>query len=341
MFKNFSMDTLSLLEKLVGIESPSGREEKLASFLLTYLQKLRYNAFMEGLNVLISPERDFIVASHIDTFKILSVFSFDGEYAYGTGVSDAKASIAAILLALERISPERLNFGVVFFSDEEGNGSGSKEFCRIYKPKMAVVMEPTNMAIANVQYGGLELKVEVRGRGAHGAYPEIGENAIEGCIEAMRRLKGINGAKVSVQYIRGGDPDDFVIPDKCEARIEILFKPHLTATNILSKVREILCSSNINLTVIDAYNGFISSRAPKILEDAMRSIGYRVEYTEMPSWTDAVNLHEIAGCDTAIFGPGELYACHTKWERVRIKDVNVAADILVALNNLVGEGKAY
>ncbi|MBS7605426.1 MAG: hypothetical protein QW424_04175 [Candidatus Bathyarchaeia archaeon] len=35
----------------------------------------------------------------------------------------------------------------------------------------------------------------------------------------------------------------------------------------------------------------------------MRSPGYKVEYAEMTSWTDEVNLHEMAGCDTAIFGP--------------------------------------
>ncbi|MEM1550638.1 MAG: M20/M25/M40 family metallo-hydrolase, partial [Candidatus Bathyarchaeia archaeon] len=243
--------------------------------------------------------------------------------------------IAAILLALERIGAERLNFGVVFFSDEENDGNGSKEYCRAYKPKMAVVMEPTNMTIANIQYGGLELRIRAKGRAAHGALPKVGENAIEKCIRAIGELKSIDGVAVSVQHIRGGDPEDFVIPEECEARIEIFFKPSLTARDMLSKVKGILHSVGIDLMVKDIYNGFISSKTPRLLEKAMLSLGYKVEFTEMPSWTDAVNLHEIAGCDVAIFGPGELYTCHTRWERVRVRDVDAAADVLVALNDLL------
>ncbi|MEM2321353.1 MAG: M20/M25/M40 family metallo-hydrolase [Candidatus Bathyarchaeia archaeon] len=333
------MDTLSLLEKLASIKSPSGGEEEIASFILGYLKKFGYKASMEGLNVLVSPEKEFIVASHMDTFKVLSKFSFDGEYAYGTGVCDAKASIVAILLALERIGSEKLNFGVVFFGDEEGDGRGSEEYCKVYKPRMAVVMEPTDMAIANLQYGGLELRVKAKGRAAHGAFPEMGENAIEKCIDALRKLGSISWVKASVQYIRGGDPEDFVVPEECEARVEIFFKPDLAVGDVLSKTRGILCSDNLNLTVVDAYNGFISEKAPKLLEEAIRSLGYKVKYTEMLSWTDAVNLHEMASCDTAIFGPGELYACHTKWERVRVRDVNAAADILTALNSLLGRSE--
>lgn len=330
------MDALLILEKLARIESPSGREREIAFFIRDYLCRLGYRAFIDRSNVLALPERDFIVASHMDTFRVISGFSFDGEHAYGTGVCDAKASIAAILVALSRIRPEELNFGVAFFSDEEANGDGSKEFCRAYKPKMAVVMEPTNMAIANIQYGGLELRIKARGKAAHGAFPEAGENAVERCIDILRRLMSINGVRVSVQYIRGGDPEDFVIPDECEARVEIFFKPHLTVEEVLSKAREVLCRGNVDLIVTEAYNGFVSSRASRLLEEAMRSIGYDVRYAEMPSWTDAINLYEIAGCDTAIFGPGELCSCHTGWERVRVKDINVAADILVALNNLLG-----
>lgn len=329
------MNALTLLKKLVSIKSPPGGEKKLASFILGYLRKLGYKAFIEGSNVLISPDRDFIIASHMDTFKVLSEFSFDGEYAYGTGVCDAKASIAAILLALRRISPEELNFGVTLFSDEEGDGSGSRDYCKVYKPKMAIVMEPTNMAIASLQYGGLELEIKARGKTAHGAFPERGENAIEKCIEAVRKLMGIDEVKVSVQYIRGGDLEDFVIPGECEARIEVFFKPSLTAMDVLSRVRGILCSENLDFIVKDAYNGFVSDKTPRLLGEAMRSLGHKVEFTEMPSWTDAVNLHEMAGCDTAIFGPGELHICHTIWEKVRIKDVNVATDILIALNNLL------
>ncbi|MEM2538833.1 MAG: M20/M25/M40 family metallo-hydrolase, partial [Candidatus Bathyarchaeia archaeon] len=328
----------SLLERLAKIESYSGREGEMASFILSYLESLGYEALIDCSNVLVLPEKEFIIATHMDTFRLLSQFTFDGEYAYGTGVCDAKASIAAILLALKRIGFKELNFGVAFFCDEEGDGRGSMDFCRKYKPKMAVVMEPTDMAIANIQYGGLEITVKARGIAAHGATPHMGRNAIEECIKAVSNLMGIDEAIISVQYISGGSPEDFAIPEECEARVELIFKPEIEVEEILAKIRGILRSENLEIIVKEAYNGFIGSKVPEILRDAINIVGYTARFSNMPSWTDAVNLHEHAGCDVAIFGPGELHLCHTRNERVRIRDIILAADTLVALNNLLEKG---
>jgi len=127
------MKTLSILKNLVKIESLSGKEEKLAKYILAYLKKLGYDAFMEGLNVLVLPEKDFIVTTHLDTFKVLASFSFNKEYAYGTGVCDAKASITAILLALERIN--KLNFGVAFFMMKKARGKVQRIFVKSISQK--------------------------------------------------------------------------------------------------------------------------------------------------------------------------------------------------------------
>ena len=253
-------------------------------------------------NVLLSPEKEIIVTTHLDTFKVLLTFSFDGVYAYGTGVSDAKASIVAILLALERIDAKELNFGVTFFCDEEEGGSGSENFCKLYKPKMAIILEPTNMRIANVQYGGLELRVKAKGVPAHGATPEMGNNAVEKrIITAYNLLTSIKAAVVSVQYFKGGDPEDYVIPDECEMRVELFFNPDVKAEFMLTRVKELLPQNEFEIIVKEAYNGFIGGRASALLEKAMKKVGCQIEFSDMPSWTDAVNLCKHANCDSAIF----------------------------------------
>jgi acetylornithine deacetylase len=330
------MDLVHLLEKLVEIESPSKREDKLASFLVDYLKNLGYDPFIEHSNVLVCPDKEVIVATHMDTFRFLSPFSLNSEYAYGTGVCDAKASVAAILLALGRINFRELNFGVVFFCDEEGDGSGSENFCRTYKPKMAVVMEPTNMTIANVQYGGLDLRVKAKGLPAHGSTPKMGNNAVEKCIESTYKLiNNIRDAIVSVQYIKGGEPEDFVIPEECEMRIELFFRPELKADQMLTRIRELFPLDEFEINVRESYDGFISSRASKLLEKAMQALNLQIKFSHMPSWTDAINLYRYANCDSVIFGPGELHLCHTRNERVRIKDIMLTVEILTTLNSLI------
>lgn len=330
--KIFFMKVLQILKAITEIESPSGKEEKLANYILSYLNDLGHDAFMEDLNVLLHPEKDFIVATHLDTFRVLTPFSFDGKYAYGTGVCDAKASITSIILALEKIS--KPNFGVVFFYDEEEGGKGSEIFCRKYKPKRALVMEPTNLTIANVQYGGLELIIESRGVATHGATPEKGENPIEKCVKIINRLKELEEAIVSVQFISGGGKNEFVVPSSCEMRVEIMFKPNIKAERILEKVGEI-CFNKAKVFVKEIYDGFISGEVTKLVEQAVTLAGLEAKFSEMPSWNDAINLRELANCDTVIFGPGELHLCHTENERVKLKDIETASEALVTLNKLL------
>jgi len=330
-FKKFSsMKALSLLKSLAEIESPYGREEKLAKYLLGYLREIGHEAFMEDLNVLLNPEKEFIVATHLDTVKVVSSFSFDGEYAYGTGVCDAKASITAILLALERISKPK--FGVALFYDEEGEGKGSENYCKNYKPKMAVVMEPTNLTVANVQYGGLEVNITVKGKAAHGSTPWMGLNAIEECMKLLNEFKKLENVKVSIQQISSGSKE-YAIPDECEVRIEFLFKPEIKANNFHGKLKSI-GPERTEIEVKDIYDGFISGEVAVLLKKALEKVGVETRFSEMPSWNDSVNLHLI-GCDTVVFGPGELFCCHTSEERVRLKDIEIAAEALVALNDLL------
>ena len=324
------METLQLLKSLVEIESPYGREDKVARYLLDYLKEMGYDVFMEDLNVLLNPERDFIIATHFDTVKVVSPFRFDGEYAYGTGVCDAKASVTAILLALERISKPK--FGVALFYDEEGEGKGSEAYSRKYKPKMALVMEPTDLTIANVQYGGLEVKIKVEGKAAHGSTPWMGVNAIEECMKLLNKFKKLKNVKISVQQISGGSKE-YVIPSECEMRIEFLFRPEVKASSFLNELKNI-CPEKTKIEVKDIYDGFISHEAAELLRRALEKVGTEIKFSEMPSWNDSINLHS-AGCDPVIFGPGKLFHCHTSEERVKLKDIELAAEVLVALNSLL------
>lgn len=326
------MQALQILKKLAKIKSPSGKEGPIVRYLMDYLRELGYDVYTEGLNLLVSPEKDFLVASHLDTFRVIAPFRFDGEYAYGTGVCDAKGSIVAILLALSAISS--LNFGVAFFHDEEIGGKGSETFSQRYKPKRAIVMEPTNLTIANVHYGGLEMFLEVSGASSHGSCPDRGENAIEKCIELISTMQKLNKAKISIQYIMGGNREDYVIPDYCIARVNFQFMPSIKVEKLLEEVKT-LCQGRARITVKECFDGFISGETTEVLAKALKAAGLRVVFSEMPSWTDAINLYHVAACDAVVFGPGELSLCHTKNECIRLKDIEDAARALIELNRTV------
>jgi len=321
------MDAVSLLEKLVNIESPSGREEEIASFLSSYLKKLGLRV-KDDYNVVANPEVDFWIVTHMDTVAPKAKFKFDGKYAYGTGVCDAKGSIAAILLALEKLKKPK--FGVAFLRDEEETGMGSELFAREFSGK-AIVMEPTSLKIAIENYGVLEIDVKVKGKQAHGATPESGENAIRKAIEMIERLGTLHN--FTILKMKGGS-DEYVIPDSCELRLDFLLKPKENVLELKKKVLD-LTSMYGDVEVLEESEGFISDGEAKfMLEAAMKAAGLRVDYTVMPSWTDAINLRN-AGWDVVVWGPGELVYCHTPLERIAIKEIEEASKVIVALNEVL------
>ena len=68
------------------------------------------------------------------------------------------------------------------------------------------------------------------------------------------------------------------------------------------------------------------------LEAALKKAGVKVEYTEMKSWTDALNLKEKF--DVVVWGPGELPFCHTAEEKIKIEKIKKAYEVLINLRNI-------
>jgi len=317
---------IKLLRALVEIESPSKKEEKIKEFVKKYLKDLKYEVAEGEFYIATKSNSDLIVATHLDTIPLKSEFFYDGEYAYGTGVCDAKASITAMLLAAEN----KLNYTLAFFRDEEEEGLGSKEFAKTWeKGKFAIVMEPTDLKIASKHWGSFELIVEIKGKEAHGAFPERGINAIERAFELYRELKKLN-LNINPLKINGGS-EEYIIPYFCKIKFEIFLKPEEKISDYLKKVEIV---RNFGEYEIDhAYEGYISGEVVKYLEEAIKLADLPVYYTEMKSWTDALNLKDRF--DVVVWGPGELETCHTKEEKIKIEDIKKALEILNCLNSLL------
>ncbi len=312
-----------LLKRLAEIESPSGKEGEIKSFVARYLEERGYDVVVEELFVAANPGSELIVATHLDTVAIKAPFSTDGVYAYGTGVCDAKASVAAMLEAAD----VGIDYTLVFFCDEEEGGKGSRTFVESWKHgSMAIVMEPTELKIACEHYGCLEVEAIVRGEPSHAALPEMGENAIEKCCRKLLELR--NAMKISVLKIRGGS-DEYVVPDECRVRFDVLLTPDERA----SDVENVLRGYFDDLEVIEAFDGFRSGGVADLLERAITAAGLEAERWYMPSWTDALNLREKF--DVVVWGPGELQYCHTPKERIRLEEIEIAKNVLLKLNEFV------
>ena len=316
------MKLINLLRDLVEINSESGKEDEIVDYVTEFLEDLGYSPKVEEKkvkNVVLEGKSDLWLVTHLDTTKVLSKFRFDGVYCYGTGVCDAKASVAAILSAIEESEEFVLN--VAFLSDEEEEGRGSEHFARRRKGR-AIVMEPTELKIAKLQYGSFEIAVNVEGKASHGAFPDFGVSAIEKAYELYEKIRNL-WRGFSIQEIRGGD-SSYTIPESCYLRLAFVFPPEVSSRNLLDKILEV-AESYGSVEVVEYWDGFYCDVIPELSS----LVG---EETIMKSWTDAANL-KAEGWKVTIWGPGELEFCHTKHERVRLSEVERAKEVIKSLNS--------
>jgi len=127
---------------------------------------------------------------------------------YGRGALDMKGGLLAGLFALAalRRAGVRLAGSVHLQSvvGEEDGGLGTlAAVLRGYRGDGAIVMEPTELAVAPAQAGCLNFRVRIQGLAAHGAVREEGVDAIGKLplvLGAIRRLEEERNARL------GGDP---------------------------------------------------------------------------------------------------------------------------------------
>ena len=109
-------------------------------------------------------------------------------WIYGRGSADMKGSIGSCLLALEALIRNDLtpsvNIEVSFTADEETGGQlGSGYIVRrgLVQADYAVVMEGGKKNLLGLGHNGvLWMEAKLRGKPAHGAWPDRGINAFEG-----------------------------------------------------------------------------------------------------------------------------------------------------------------
>ncbi|NJE01467.1 M20/M25/M40 family metallo-hydrolase [Thermococcus sp. JdF3] len=341
-----------ILLQLLKIPSPSGEEDRIMLHIMEFLHKLNYDVHIESdgqiIDLVVNPEAELFYEVHIDTIPIRAEPFVRGNIVYGTGASDIKGGAAAILLMLENLRREgkELNVGIVFVSDEELGGQGSALFMERYKPKMAVVLEPTDLEVHIAHAGNIEAYFEVDGKEAHGACPESGVNAIEETYKMLEEMKKLEPFKargeffdphIGIQELVCENPV-YLIPALCRGRLEARLLPEQEVEDILDLLDPIFDEYTLKYEYTEIWDGYRLEPDEEIVQLAKKAMEVTEidEFGGMRSWTDAINFM-YNGTRTIVFGPGNLDISHTKNEHIDVRDVVTASEFLKALNEIYGK----
>lgn len=351
-----------LLKDMVDIYSPSGKEEEVLQFTEDYLRSAGLNVKKQAVdenryNIVVLPPRtdevDLCFIGHLDTVTAHDLddfgFSEEEDKVFGLGSSDMKAGCAAMIEAFTVLAEKKDQFpsvGMALVVGEEEESDGAKTLVREYRFPWAVVAEPTNMMPCLGHYGYLEVLLRTRGKKAHSSMPELGQNAIENMLKLLLQVTGYatsgsNGLVYNIRQLTGF-PGGFVVPDTCEAWLDLHLPPDSRMDVLKADLEHLVEDACREIQGMDASIRFentqsgyrISQERPLVrrLHEVCTSMKMEWETQDFRSHSDG-NVLWGAGVDPIILGPGRLETAHTPEESVNFSQVVQAAELYIKFAN--------
>jgi acetylornithine deacetylase/succinyl-diaminopimelate desuccinylase-like protein len=347
---------------LVAIESYSGAEHDAVDHLEARCEawglpvaRLSVDGAADDLVLGWSEEPALLLTAHIDTVTPTWDWdaSIDDGVVRGLGAGDCKGSVIAFALGLRLARKAGADLSSVALGicvDEELLGRGSIVMAEALRPRFVIAGEPSRLGVGVAEAGFVDAICEVRGRSAHGSFPERGDNAIEKAARLMLAVRDepftttehpLLGRNVpGALWIEGGG-ELHVVPDRARARIEIRVVPGgPSAATIEGRLRALAAAHDASVELVEESVEPFETDPGSPLVEALVSAGasgaHTPELVGVPAWTDAHNFVDLAGSQAVVWGPGDFGLAHDEGEEIAVHDVVTAARTVESL--LVGAG---
>lgn len=360
-----------LLQKVLQTNTtcPPGNEIELARYLADYLGAAGITAelitYEDGRANLTARLRGtggrpaLVFSAHMDTVPtgeepwVYPPFSgtlADGKI-YGRGAADMKSGLAAmteaaVILARSGVSL-RGDVIIAFTHDETYGLKGAKRLVEAGKLDGAgavLVGEPSSLDVFIAEKGALWLRCRTRGKTAHTSMPHLGTNAIFGMVDFLHRVEReldlggvrdplLGSATCTVGTIRGGVTIN-VIPDACEAELDIRLVPGIDYQVVVERVRA-LGGENLSVEVIDWKPWVVSDLNHEIVALALEAASQVTGEAKRPKgvsyFSDGAIIANRLGIPMVNIGPGDTEMTHQPNEYVSVTNLVQAIRIYLLI----------
>lgn len=365
-------DAVKFLEALLNIPSVNGRDDEsaVAEYLSAYFKEHGIESRVQRIdgthaNVLAFIEGEdtsetSVWNGHLDTVPYGSLSQWNTEPGkvtetdgklYARGASDMKSGLAAMAYALSHLGKKpKTNIQFIGTCDEEKGGLGAERALSekvLPEYRFLLIGEPTGMRLGTAHKGCLWLKIQVKGKTGHGAYPEKGVNAIHYLYRLAEEIKAyvygfqnpvLGSATAQIDMINGGVAPNMTA-DLCEAVMDIRMVPGLTTEMILAHGKAVLSALqqeapqlSAEFTAQNDRRAFeISDEEPEVktLRALLKAHGFSGENIGINFFTDASVLARTElSKKVLLFGPGDPALAHQPNEFVETEKYLKAIEIL-------------
>ena len=311
-------EKIDFLKELVSIYSPSGKEEKVAKFLVESFESFGVEACIDEVGNVIAEKKGkgnrILLAGHMDTVKGIIPVRIENNYLWGRGSVDAKGPLATFFFAFIE---SKANLIFASLVDEEGFSKGAKNLS-VPQPDFIVIGEPSGFDGVTIGYkGSLTMKFIEKVEKFHGSLSSKGaaEKLIEKWLELSKDFgEGFNIPNGRILKFEAYERDfDFYGKMIVNIRTPIGYEPPIKG--------EIL-------DFVPAYEVSVKSPLVRTFVRAIRENGVKPRLKKKSGTADMNILAPKFKVDAVAYGPGDSKLDHTPHERLNLEEYLKAIEIL-------------
>ena len=340
---------------LLGIYSPSGKEETISNFLAEEMVKLGFQVGKDGIGNVIGVVGEgkpvILLCGHMDTVAGHLPLRIEEGKIYARGAVDAKGPLAAMVMAASEVAKDPAFKGKILVAsvvEEEATSRGVKHLItQGIEADYAIFGEPSGVENITIGYKGqVQLKVVVKTETGHSSTPWLYENALEKAYELWLQIKNVysyspvdkqensespfNAVTACLTKLTGGRATS-VIPFESEMTLDIRVPPQFTTAQVIEQTQKIIAKyqdSNPKVSVKAAVHDTVepfevnkNSLLVHALSAAIRKVLNKPATLLRKTGTGDMNiLGRAMNLPIVTYGPGDSHLDHRIDEHIVISE---------------------
>jgi LysW-gamma-L-lysine carboxypeptidase len=340
------------LTNLLGIYSPSGKEQDIAAFLFQEMEKMGFEVGIDTIGNVIGVvgegEPVILLCGHMDTVAGHMPLRVEEGKIYARGAVDAKGPLAAMVMAAIAASKEPDFKGKILVAsvvEEEATSKGVRHLItQGINADYAIFGEPSGVENITIGYKGqIQLKIVVKTETGHSSTPWLFDNALEKAYELWSQIKAacsfpsiepeetpftaITACLVRVVGGRGNS----VIPFEVEMNLDIRVPIQYSTAQVSEKMNKIIGNYQaVNLKVgiktcvqdtVEPFEASKSSPLVHVMSSSVRKVLNKPATLLRKTGTGDMNLlGKAMNLPIVTYGPGDSHLDHTVDEHIVINE---------------------
>lgn len=345
---------LNVFQELVRIDSPSGHEEQICSWITNWAVKNGWSYVADGIGNLIVTKQaatmlPFFLCAHMDTVQpgegVQPVLKNNSIYSEGNTIlgADNKASMAAIVSAVEAWhEASDVGFQLLFTVKEEIGGGAEALDQSHLQTKVGYIFdyaEPLGTIIVAAPYI-TNFKITLTGKASHACFPDEGWSVLPAITDLLMNIP-VGKQTVGDSYINVGTvctgtgsnivPGSAVINGEIRAFKKSHFNLHLSLVRGLA-----MACANQQISVTFETSGYCAGYSHKAANPAVTELKKILSEAELSpvlkksySISDANSLNEMGF--TVITSSDGVRQPHTTDEHIAVSDLEKLESIILEL----------